>query len=384
LKAPVFSPPQVVVDADLAWLLRAAFADTVTAPSPSDPVRALRLARDTELSGRIAKRLEAWRGTSQLGALGLELDTDYHANVAMEALLTQARQRVTQVAGRLGVPLIAAKFAGLRLTGVVAPGTRVVADLDLLLPKADAKRFWQALLDAGFERTHTHGYAHQLEALVDPYGAAVDLHVHLPGVIVKTGGFATADQLISRRLVTRTADSILVPGLPLLAAHAIAHALQQNRATPQTYSPLRMIADIIDLRRAHPDVVSLAANYLAPELRPACEVLERLCVSVSKGIVSGAGFDGTSEQTLLWHCIAARIDHGYSERLRAGGLADKLRDGSSMLEIARYVADLFYPSEPALEALYGPAIGRFARVRRRLFRPVDLTMRAARRWARSR
>jgi hypothetical protein len=384
LKEPVFSPPRINVDDDLAWLLRAAFADALTGPPPSDPVRALQLARDTELSGRIAKRLGGWHGASELDTLARGLEEDYYANVAKEALLTQARERIIALAATLGVPIIFAKFAGLRLAGVVRPGTRMASDLDVLLPEAEANKFWHALLDAGFQRTRTHGYAHQLEALVDEHGAFVDLHVHLPGVIVEKGGFATADQLIARGLVSRLSGSILVPCHAILVAHAIAHALLQNRATPQTYSPLRMVADLVDLRRVEPDVVSLARNYLTPELGGVCVALNRLCVALTEGVFAGVGFDGTREQTLLWHCLAARVDHDYSERLRAGGLADKLRDGSSPLEIARYVADLVYPSEPALDLLYGPAMGRIARIRRRLLRPVDLIVRATRRWARSR
>jgi hypothetical protein len=384
VKELLLTPPPVVVDAALAWLLRAAFAETLSEPCPVDAARALHLARATQLSGRVAKRLEAWRGTSELAALGPELDADYYANVANEALLVQAQDKIAQLGERLGVPIIALKFAGLRLARVITPGTRAVADLDLLLPGPSARSFWRALLEAGFVRTNTHEYSHQLEALLDPYGATIDLHVHVPGVFVEGRGFANADQLLARGLVKRMSGSLLVPSPALLCAHAIAHALLQNRSTPQTYSPLRMVADVMDLRRVQPDVVLLAANHLAPELRVTCDALERLCASLSRGVLSGPGFDGTREQTLLWHCVAARLDFDYSERLRAAGLTNKIRDGASVTEIARYVATLLYPGEPELEVLYGPAVGHLARMRRRLLRPVDLVVRAARRRARLR
>lgn len=375
----LFTPPGFEIDAAVVWLLRSAFARVVPAQPPSDPARALRIARETELSGRIAKRLAANDRTAEVGAFRAALDEDFHANVAKEALLAQAWREIARVAGSRGVPVVAVKFAALRLSNVVAPGTRVVSDVDVLLRKADARSFWQALLGAGFQRTHTHGYAHQLEALVGPYGAVVDLHVHLPGVMLVEAGEATADQLIARGLVTQSKSSFLVPQLELLAAHAVSHALAQNRSTPQTYSPLRMVADVMDLRRAQADVLSAARKYLAPDLASICEVLERLCGFLSEGRLDGNEFDGSAEQTLLRHCIAARLDLEYSERLRAGGLAQKFRDGSP-LEIARYLADLLYPSSPALDVLYGPAVGPLARLRRRLFRPIDLTLRAARGW----
>jgi Uncharacterised nucleotidyltransferase len=373
----------MAIDADLAWLLHAAFANAFVDPVPADDVRALHLARSTQLSGRIAKRLERWRGAPELTGLGAELDGDYYTNIAMEGLLTQALERIAGLADRRGVPIVALKFAGLRRAGVVTPGTRVASDIDLLLPKLEAKAFWQALLDVGFRRTQTHEYAHQLEALVDPYGAIVDLHVHVPYVSVEKRGFASAEQLMLHGLVRRSSGALFVLQPALLAAHAIAHALLQNRATPQTYSPLRMVSDIMDLRRVQADVVSAAASYLAPELRATCNALERLCVALSNGTFTGVGFDGTREQALLWHCLAARLDFEYSEELRAAGLMNKLRDGSSASEILRYVGDLIYPAEPALDALYGPAAGRLARVRRRLWRPVDLVARAARRWGRA-
>ncbi len=118
-----------------------------------------------------------------------------------------------------------------------------------------------------------------------------------------------------------------------------------------------MIADLMDLRKIEPAVLTLAKPHLAFALAPTCETLERLCAALSKGLFSGPGFDGTSEQTLLWHCLAARLDVDYSERLRAAGLMNKIRDGASLHEMAGYVATLLYPGEPELEVLYGPAVG---------------------------
>src|SRR5207253_3079926 len=106
-----------------------------------------------------------------------------------------------------------------------------------------------------------------------------------------------ADQLIAKGLVRRSSSSLLVPDSGLLAAHAISHALVQNLATPQTYSPLRMVADLADLRRVQPGVVSTAASYLAPQLRVTCQALDRLCTSLSSCFFTGHGFDGSSEQT---------------------------------------------------------------------------------------
>jgi hypothetical protein len=378
-----FRPPPIAIDADLEWVVRGAFADVANLGAPNDPQRALQIARETQLSGRLAARLGYFQEGAPASVLAQELSADYYVNVATETLLTQAQQRIGELAERLAIPLIAVKFGGLRLSGLISVGSREVSDLDVLAPTARARELWHAMLAAGFRRTNTREYSHQLEALVDPDGAVIDLHVHLPGVVVARGTFATAEQLLARGLLVRTNGSILVPRADVLAAHAIAHALVQNRSTPQTYSPLRLLADLMDIQRAEAHVVSNAASYLAPAIAITCASLERLCACLAKGAIRGPNFEGTSEQILFCHCLAARLDFDYAEGLRAGGLAHKFRDGSSVVEIARYIADLIYPSEWALDSLYGPVTGSMAHVRRRLRRPLDLVIRAARRSLRS-
>lgn len=384
MKSLSFDPPVVPLDTDLTWLLRAAFADDASNVEWHDSERALQMARTTQLSGRVAARLGAWRGGTPASATGRGFSDDYYANVAKGTLLMQAHQEIARIAEQRKVPLIAVKFGALRLAGIIDVGARMVADLDILLPPARARELWQALLAAGFSRTNSHEYPHQLEALAGPHGAFIDLHVHLPGVLLERGGFATAEQLFAHGLLVPTSAGVLVPTASVLAAHAIAHGLVQNRSTPQTYSPLRMLADLMDLRRVEPEVLRNAASYLAPQLMETCHTLERLCLCLAGSRFDETSFAGTREQLLLRHCVAARLDFDYAERLRAGGLAYKFEDGSSKLDIARYLANLVYPAEAALDSLYGPARGTFDRIRRRLLRPVDLAVRAVHRSLRSR
>lgn len=383
MKPLILNPPRVEFDSDLAWLLRAAFGTQNGGP-PQDEERALKLARSLQVSGRIGRQRELSRNTPARGRLRSELSADYYANVAIESLLIRAQSEIARHGERLGVRVIPLKFAGLRAARISAPGSRQVSDLDLLVPKSSARFFWSALVDAGYRRSKTREYAHQLETLSDPNGAVIDLHVHIPGVFVQPRNFATADELIERALVAPTPGAIDTPNHAILAAHAIAHGLLQNRSTPQTHSPLRMIADLMDLRRVEPTVLDLAKGHLASALATTCDTLERLCSALSDGGFISPGFDGSPEQKLLWHCVAARLDFNYSERLRAAGLANKIRDGASLSELASYVATLLYPGEPELEVLYGPAVGGAARMRRRMLRPLDLVARAAQRWSRSR
>ena len=129
----LFTPPSVVIEADLAWLLRSAFAELPFESVPEDAPRSVQLARRLELSGRIAQR---WKPTAQLRSSDVfrAFEADQHNNLAVEALLVQALDRIGTLAEGLAAPVIALKFAALRLSGVLVPGSRVAGDLDLFGP----------------------------------------------------------------------------------------------------------------------------------------------------------------------------------------------------------------------------------------------------------
>lgn len=373
------APPPVAVEGNLAWLLRFAFGESLEESSPPDPMQALQLARRTEISGRIAERLRRCKGL-RLGVSSSEFEADYHTNLAVEALLGRALDSVSAVAARQAIPVVALKYAGLRLTGVITPGTRMAGDLDLLVSAEHAGPLWHALLDIGFSRTRTRSHSHQLEALVDPHGAVVELHLHMPGVCVVDERPATLGDLRTAGLINTAAGSLLVPNPALLGAHAVAHALVQNWATPQTYSPLRMIADIADLRSHESEVLSSAARFLTPKLGAACLALERLCVALASGMLGGSAVAGSSEQSLLWHCVAARCNEDYSDRLRASGLTQAISSGPSAL--GRFLAGALFPAEHELEVLNGS--GKLDQIGSRWRRPFAITARAASRWSRLR
>ncbi|HEY0467790.1 MAG TPA: nucleotidyltransferase family protein [Polyangiaceae bacterium] len=379
------SPPRVRIDANLAWLLRAAFAQVPPDEPPESADAALELARSFELSGRVASRQRDASGPPRNG-FERALDSDYHTNLAVDTQLRQGLEEVAEIATRHSIPLIALKFAALTQIGALRAGSRVASDLDLLVPADSAPRLATALLNLGFSKSGSREHSHQLEALVGPYGAVVELHVHIPGVHVTAGGFATASDLLDSGLVVKAANSsILVPVPPLLAAHALAHGLLQNRATPQSYSLLRMLADIVDLRRIQEtDLLASAEAYLAPPLSGIGAATERLCSALCNGVSLNTELDGEAEKLLLWHCLAARLDSAYVHRLRASGFADQLRTRHGLVAVARYVKGALFPPQRELDAIYGQLPSRAARLRRRWTRPFDVTLRAARHWLRSR
>ena len=377
------SPPPVAIDSSLAWVLHAAFASAFDGAIASKPRTVLRLARGFEVSGRIADRLQGG-AREPLTDLVRELDADYFTNLAVEALLGEALGQVADIAARRSIPTIALKYSALKLGRFVRPGTRVVGDLDVLVPGAAARELSQALLQAGFSRSGTRSHAHQLEALVSAHGAVVELHTHIPGVHVVADRASTADDLLDADLTLPVLGSYLLQPRPsLLAAHALAHGLQQNRSTPQSYSLLRMLGDLLDLRRLAPNAPLLESErYVSLPLRALCSTADRLCGSLEDGLFDGLDFDGTPQQTLLWHCLAAGLDSRYMAQLRASGFADKLRSGANARELLRYVSGALFPPQHELDAIYGPAQSKVVRLRRRLQRPFEVTLRAARHWTR--
>ena len=379
------SPPVFAVDTSLSWLLGASFAETCPSPPEGEGTRVLSLARHLEISGRVAERLRRI-GRPRLTVLEAALDTDYQTNLAVDAQLGHALEHVAGIAAEQAVPVIALKYAALHLSGISRVGTRVAGDLDFLVPAAAIARLWQALLDAGYVRAGTRAHAHQLEALVGPFGAVVELHRHLPGVCVARQRFATADDLFEASLVEPLASSTLWSPQPaVLAAHALAHGLLQNRHTPQSYSLLRMLSDLVDLRTAHTGSALVAsAAYCSPSLIGASKTAERLCSVLQRGMVSSAEFVGTAEQRLLWHCLAARLDADYARQLRLSPLFGAIGDSAGVSARLSYLVGALFPTEHELDAIYGPAGSIPARVRRRLMRPLDLGMRLARYWSRSR
>ena len=379
------SPPRVSIDQNLAWLLRAAFARVPPNEPPENANEALELARAFEISGRIASRQRLAHGPARNG-FELALDSDYHTNLAVDAQLRQALEQVAEVATRHSIPLIALKFAAMRQAGVLRPGSRVASDLDLLVPADLAPRLARALLDLGFSKSGSREHSHQLEALVGPYGAVVELHVHIPGVHVTERGFATASDLLDSGLVVSAADSpILTPVPALLAAHALAHGLVQNRSTPQSYSLLRMLGDVVDLRMIQgSDVAASAEAYLAPPLSGIGKPTDRLCSALYDGLSPNVELESGPETLLLRHCLAARLDSAYVHRLRASGVAEQLRMHRSFSAFARYVRGALFPSQSELDAIYGEFPSPTARLKRRWTRPLDVSLRAARHWLRSR
>lgn len=118
----------------------------------------------SESEWRIARAVVVMHGVSGLMATR----TRWQGPAGWQGFLaeqrTQIAQRQPRIAGLLrqvdecararGVPLIALKGAALHAHGIYAPGERPMADLDLLVSKADAAHAAQLLTELGFHPGH--------------------------------------------------------------------------------------------------------------------------------------------------------------------------------------------------------------------------------------
>lgn len=359
------------------------------APAPrADPAAVLTLARRFEVSARIAARQGKERLAAELGpeaAAGFAHDRMAAAAVSMR--LMAAAGQVAAVAGAMSppIPLAFLKFAGLEGAGLLAAGSRGACDVDVLAPAGRAAELWQALVAAGWQGAG-QPYEHQLPALAHPEWGVVEVHRLVPGVRLAGGGSATWEDLERLGLL------VPLPALPagcfapvaeVQAAHVLVHGLVQHGFFPASYSLLKMVADLLDLGGAAltPRALSWVARDVPPE---EAEAVRRLCARLAAG-EDPAGWSG-SEEVLLRHVLAGRLDADYALSLRLGLFRPQPTDRGAAVRLARTVWDAVALSDAQIDAIYPlkrplklperPRT-RLGYLGRRLARPFDLLRRLA-------
>lgn len=371
-------PPSPDWSNALDWVLRRGFCPQVEVMDAPEGALALRLSRSFEVSGRIAQNLGPEGCRRELGdAAGTALHEDLLTNVAVTAALQEATKRVAQTAQRHGVELILLKFAALNARGLLRPGTRSAGDVDVLVPLEQAEGLWRALQsDAGFARFGARAYDHQLEPLASTVGSVVEVHTKLPGVVGASGRYARFDDVSSQADVVAGGDSVdrvRAPSLDVMAAQALAHGLLQNLGAPQSYSPFRMLGDLIDLRRADHTILTRAGRLLDERLGlGVAEEAETLCELLSSGCWSRNQLE---ELKLFRHCLAARLNPTYAGTLRRRGWFVMLSEEPPLLAWANKVRWLVFPSRAELDSIYGSSQDPWARLEARLRRPIDVVAR---------
>lgn len=359
-------------------LLRAFGPAGAPFPGTVDPPGVLAMARRFELSARIAARQGRERLAAELGPEAAEAFVrDRRTAAAVGLRLQAAARRVAEVAAPLELPLAFLKFMALETTGVLAAGSRDACDVDVLAPEDRTGELWRALVAAGWTSSGLPDAEHQLPALKDPEGGVVEIHRLLPGVRLEGGSSATFAALDRLGLLAPLPPSPIdwpgratVPAPEVQAAHVLVHGLGQHGYWPASYSLLRMVADLIDLDA----LTDRAAGWVEKDVPAAeAEAVRRLCACLTAGEDPGG-----TEEVLLRHMLAGRLDPDYEKSLRLGLFQSQPTDRSRPAQLVRLVLGAVFLTDAQIDVLYGRPRTRLGYLGRRLARPFDLLARLGR------
>jgi hypothetical protein len=243
------------------------------------------------------------------------LREQYVGIVGREALLDHALELLLQQAEISDVPCILLKYAALNRIGALRVGARSASDIDVLVPRASARRLQDALVRNGYTEVGLPESAHQLAPLQDPNGGLLELHTHLPGISLgPRQPFAGADELIAAGLTVR-AGNALVPSPAMITAHALVHGLVQHANAPHMYSALKTFADLADLQDAGHGAFEEAGPFLTAGMTEDDFVSAlTLARALQRGdlVTAMSGPAGA----VLRHALASQLDRGYAARLR--------------------------------------------------------------------
>ncbi len=321
-----FAPPPLPSTPELLWLLARGFGPPDGPAPPLDEVdRAWNLAAATGLGARIAARTGAERLEAELGPLAGVARQAAETALAHALAYEGVAAEVGAVARAVDVPVIALKGMALHLGGYAAAGSRHLGDLDLLAPTDGAPRLHRALREAGFRPSGDPRNEHHLPTLEAPGWGKVDLHDRLRGVAAPNGRWLDASAVAID--AGRGRDGVAVPAAAPLAAHLVAHGIDQHAFAPQPFPLLRSIADLADVLAPSADRAAvrsevtalLAASLSADEADGAFDLVDLL----DRG---GMPSEGTSAHQLLAHLIAHATDSRYRAGLEWRHRRRRLRD----------------------------------------------------------
>jgi hypothetical protein len=171
----------------------------------------------------------------------------YRQTLARNTVILRAALEAAQVLTDAGVPILFIKGAATIAMSGRSLGLRPIADVDVLVPEADAERAVNLLMSAGYTAESyppigvSHGFTLKR---ADGYGSQLDLHWWA----FKTAGddrpmFDTAREatILNRR--------VLIPSATDCLAMAVANAFRRYGA------PLRWISDAVSIFETHSDAL---------------------------------------------------------------------------------------------------------------------------------
>jgi len=296
------------------------------------------MAQRTGLAPRIAVRTPAAALQAELGDLAAMLIEARRLAASHALAYESVIDALSAVADAIPRPLVLLKGAALHAAGWVALGCRHVGDLDALIDPAGADDFLAGLEAAGFQPSDGPRNEHHLPPLAAPGWGVVDLHDGLRGVCDATGRWLDASGALATGEPLEVRPGCWVPARKLVAAHVLAHGLEQHAWSPDPYPLLRTVADLLDLLPG-PDDWSAAMPELAAWLRDTISGAELaaardLCLALRDGrppdtLAADPG-------RLLAHLVAYSLDDAYRAGLRGRHRRHRLGQAIRRGTLVRY------------------------------------------------
>ena len=383
-----FDPPAVEVGPELRWVLWRAYGpagEGLGGSSDLDPARALELAGLFALGARIGARtprdvLEAEIGAEAAG----RIHDEYAAAAALCLVVGQVCREVAAAGAGLAIPMIFIKGAALQLEGTVAPGSREMSDVDVLVPMDGLRPLQEALIAAGCRPLDAPESEHQLQLLTHRTGLGIELHRNIPGLRVAGGKAATAGDLIAGGLCRPAPgmpEGYFVPTREVTLAHVLVHGLAQHGMAPRAYPMSRMLADVQDLALSDEDwqrFLGAAFSWILEDVsREEAEAVAALARRLGAGedpVTVARGNDPPAR--LLRHLVAGAMEERYVRAMRLRNLAAHPTDGSRAGWLARVGFHALFLTDTQIDLIYGKPRSALGYLGRRLLRPFDLVWRA--------
>jgi len=378
------------VDAELRWLLIRAFgpAGAPDVQQPIDGRRALDLGGRLDLLARIGARTAATGLAGEIGQDAADRVRAAYQSIAALAVQSQGLCRqLAEAAADLDIQVVFLKGMALQVTGRVGLGSRGSCDVDVLVPADAAGPFREGLLSRGYSDSGMPASVHQLAAVNHPAGVMVEIHTMVWGVRLGGGGRSAAiGDLMDAGLcepVAELGEGCWVPVADVLMSHVLVHGIAQHGLAPAAYPMTRMLADVQDLafggdewQRYLDGRLRWIASDVGVEEAGAVRELERRLAAGEDP--AGIARDDSNASRLLRHLVAGVLDDGYRQALKVRGIADPQREGGGAATFVRAVGKAVWLTDAQIDAVYGRPGSRLGYLGRRLWRPVDLVVRAVR------
>jgi hypothetical protein len=385
-----FKPPEVEMSGEMGWVLRRAFGPPGEHPDPGsgvDVATAVEAAWRFSLAERIGSRIPKEMLEEELGDdFAREIREATIRTAALTIVVDRICHEIVELGVGLGIPLVFLKGAALQLSGKVSSGSRNMCDVDVLASEEGARRLQSALVERGCRALEVRESEHQLQHLTHPLGLGIEVHKIIPGVRLGGGSSATAAELMEGGLVQPVPglnDGCYIPSCELLLAHLIVHGIAQHGMSPQGYPIARMLADVQDLGIDETGLAAffdrgfswIAADVSPEEVEVVVGLVRRLGAGENPQVVA-ATEDGVG--TLLRHLVAGTTDQGYAQSMRFRSLTVGPKDVGFVRGLASTLRGALLPTKAQIDILYGPPKTELGYWRWRLWRPLDLVVRAVR------